>query len=73
MTSILKRRIVYTLVMGALTTGFISFGIISFNMGFFPGFIATWLLAWVMAYVIVVPTLLLVGPVVQERVNRLFP
>jgi hypothetical protein len=73
MNNVLKRRIVHALVMGGLTTGIISFGIISFNMGFFPGFVAAWLLAWVMAYAIVVPTLLLVGPWVQERVNRLFP
>jgi uncharacterized membrane protein YvlD (DUF360 family) len=67
----LKRRIVFALSMGVVTTGIISFVIIAFNLGFTGKFAQQWLRSWSMAYAIVIPAILLIGPRVQAQVDRL--
>lgn len=67
----LKRRIAFALSMGVVTTGIISFTIISLNLGFTEGFAWRWLRSWATAYAIVIPAILLVGPRVQAGVDRL--
>ena len=67
----LKRRIVFALLMGIVTTGIISFVLLAMNKGFSTGFIWVWLRSWSVGYVIVIPVILLLGPRVQARVERL--
>lgn len=71
MNTQLKRKIVFALAMGIVTTGIISFAILSINLGFQRGFVLTWLRSWGIAYVIVIPAILLIGPRVQAQVDRL--
>lgn len=71
MNTQLKRKIAFALSMGIVTTGIISFAILSINLGFREGFVLTWLRSWAMAYVIVIPAILLIGPRVQAQVDRL--
>ncbi len=68
----MKNKIAFALIMGILTTGIISFTIITVNVGFKPNFITLWLRSWVIAYVIAVPAILVAGPRVQLLVNNLF-
>lgn len=67
----LKRKIAFALLMGAVTTGVISFSILALNIGLSPNFVLVWLRSWGIAYAIVVPVILLIGPRVQAQVDRL--
>lgn len=67
----LKRKIVFALLMGVVTTGIISFTLLAINIGFYDGFAAKWLRSWAIAYVIVIPAILLIGPRLQAQVDRL--
>ena len=68
----MKRRIAFAMLMGIITTGIISFTLISINVGFGPNFAGIWLRSWGMAYVVVIPAILILGPIVQNFVNRIF-
>jgi hypothetical protein len=67
----LKRKIAFALLMGIVTTGIISFAILALNLGFSETFAVVWLRSWGIAYVIVVPAILLIGPALQARIDRL--
>jgi hypothetical protein len=69
----MKQKIAFALIMGIVTTGIISFTLISINIGFTANFLSIWLRSWAMAYAVVIPAILLIGPQVQKIVNRLFP
>ena len=71
MATQLKRRIAFALTMGVVTTGIISFTILSLNLGFVDGFAQRWLRSWATAYAIVIPAILLIGPRVQAGIDRL--
>lgn len=71
MNTSLKRKIVFALLMGIVTTGIISFVLLALNLGFSKSFALTWLRSWGIAYVIVIPAILLIGPRLQAQVDRL--
>ena len=73
MNTQLKRRIAFALTMGIMTTGIISFTIIALNLGFSDKFAQLWLRSWATAYLIATPAILMVGPRVQARIERLIP
>jgi membrane protein YdbS with pleckstrin-like domain len=66
----LKQKIAFALVMGIVTTGIISFTLISINIGYTSLFWRIWLRSWATAYVVVVPAILFIGPKVQILVYR---
>ncbi len=68
----MKNKIAFALLMGIVTTGIISFTLISVNIGFTPTFYITWLRSWAMAYLVVVPAILLIGPLIQKLVDTIF-
>ncbi|PZX93319.1 DUF2798 domain-containing protein [Flavobacterium aquariorum] len=68
----MKQRIAAAFIMGIITTGLISFTLISINVGFTEKFLARWIKSWGMAYVLIVPVILFVGPKVQQLVSYLF-
>ena len=68
----MKKKIAFAMIMGIITTGIISFTLLSINMGFIPNFAVIWLKAWSTAYLVVIPVILLVGPSVQKLVEMLF-
>ncbi|EYS85651.1 hypothetical protein CF68_09965 [Cupriavidus sp. SK-4] len=67
----LKRKVAFALSMGVVTTGIISFVLLTLNLGFSEGFALKWLRSWGIGYVIVIPAILLVGPRLQTQVDRL--
>jgi hypothetical protein len=67
----LKRNIAFALSMGLITTGIISLVVVAINLGFSQGFVMAWLRSWAAAYIIVIPAILLIGPRLQARVDRL--
>lgn len=67
----LKRKIAFALSMGVVTTGIISFVLIALNLGFVQGFALTWIKSWSMAYLIVIPAILLIGPRLQAKIERI--
>ncbi|MNQ90930.1 hypothetical protein D3C85_1062910 [compost metagenome] len=66
----MKQKIAFALIMGVITTGIISFSLISINIGFKDTFIKVWLKSWGMAYIIVIPAILLIGPQVQKLIDK---
>jgi hypothetical protein len=69
----MKQKIAFALIMGVVTTGIISFTLISINIGFVEKFLSIWLRSWATAYVVVIPCILIVGPKVQAFVNAMLP
>ncbi len=67
-----RKRVVFALLMGMITTVVISFTIVAINVGFNNLFLKIWLRSWFTAYLFVVPTILYVAPLVQKIINRLF-
>lgn len=67
-----KRKIAFALLMGIVTTGIISFAILSINLGFSEGFAIKWLRSWGTGYVIVIPAILVIGPRLQALIDRYF-
>ena len=67
----LKRKVVFALVMGIVTTGIISFSLIAINLGFHDAFLSMWLKSWCMAYLFVIPAILFVAPPIERLVNRI--
>jgi hypothetical protein len=59
------------MLMGSVTTGLVSFTLISFNRGFSPGFAMAWLKSWLLAYATAIPVILILSPRVQVLVERL--
>jgi hypothetical protein len=68
----MKHKIAFAMIMGVITTGIISFVLISVNIGFGDKFLKIWLRSWGMAYLVVIPAMLIIGPQVQRCVNSLF-
>lgn len=68
----MKQRIAFAMIMGVITTGIISFTLISINIGFIDKFLSIWLRSWATSYAVVIPCILLIGPQVQALVNQLF-
>jgi hypothetical protein len=68
----MTQRIATAFIMGFITTGIMSFSLISINVGFTEIFVSKWLKSWGMAYVIIVPVILIIGPRVTQLVSYLF-
>ncbi|NIJ53428.1 DUF2798 domain-containing protein [Dyadobacter arcticus] len=68
----MKQKIAFAMIMGVITTGIITFTLISLNVGFVPNFLVIWLKSWSMAYLVVIPVILVIGPRVQKLVEILF-
>jgi len=68
----MRQRIAFAMIMGVITTGIISFALISLNIGFVANFLVIWLKSWSMSYLIVIPAILLIGPKVQKLVDDIF-
>ena len=66
----LKRRIAFSLSMGVVTTGIISFVLLALNLGPSNDFALAWLRSWAIGYVLVIPAILLLGPRLQAHVDR---
>ncbi|MES2554598.1 MAG: DUF2798 domain-containing protein [Bacteroidota bacterium] len=67
----MKEKIAFALIMGIISTGVISFTLISINVGYSERFLSVWLNSWMMAYFVVIPVILIVGPRVQSLVEYL--
>lgn len=71
MNTAMKRKIIFALSMGIVTTGIISFVLLVLNRGLADGFVLAWLRSWGIGYLIVIPAILLIGPRLQARIDRL--
>jgi hypothetical protein len=67
----MKNKIAFALLMGIVTTCIISFTLISINIGFNEKFLKIWLRSWGMAYLVVIPAILIIGPIIQKLVDKL--
>lgn len=67
----MKNKIMFALIMGIITTGIISFTLVSVNIGYTEKFIKIWLRSWGLAYLVVIPAILLLGPQVQKLVDHI--
>jgi hypothetical protein len=68
----MKKKIAFALCMGIVTTGIISFTLISINLGYNTGFLGIWLRSWLIGYAVVIPAILILGPQIQRLVDHMF-
>ncbi len=68
----MKQKIAFALIMGIITTAVISFSLIYLNIGFSEKFLRIWLKSWGAAYLIVIPVILIIGPIIQKLVEKIF-
>jgi hypothetical protein len=68
----MKTKIAFALIMGIITTGIISFTLISINIGFTEKFLKIWIRSWGIAYLVAVPAILIIAPMIERLVKRLF-
>ena len=67
----MKNKIFFALIMGIITTGIISFTLISVNIGYTEDFFKIWLRSWGIAYCVVIPVILIIGPRIQKLVDKI--
>jgi Protein of unknown function (DUF2798). len=67
-----KKRLAFSLVMGLITTGLISFALIAVNIGFAALFLKIWFKSWLIAYVVVIPAILFIAPPLQKTIDDYF-
>ena len=68
----MKQKIAFAMIMGIITTGIISFTLISINIGYIGTFLPIWLKSWAIAYLVVIPAILVLGPPIQRMVDKYF-
>ncbi|UII31159.1 DUF2798 domain-containing protein [Fulvivirga ulvae] len=66
----MKRKILFAMIMGIITTGAISLLVIAVNTDL-SGlvFLRVWLKSWGMAYLVIIPCILFIGPPVERIVD----
>ena len=69
----MKQKIAFAMIMGTITTGIISYALISINLGPAHLHLRIWIKSWSISYLIVIPAILLISPLVDKIVQRLFP
>ncbi|PJJ09004.1 uncharacterized protein DUF2798 [Flavobacterium sp. 1] len=69
----MKEKIAFALIMGIVTTGIISFTLITINLGWAHLHLAVWLKSWLVAYLIVIPAILIISPFVEKMVSFIIP
>lgn len=58
-------------MMGVITTGIISFTLLSINTDFSGyEFLYTWFRSWGIAYLVVIPCILFIAPVIEKLINK---
>ena len=67
----MKKKLAFALIMGIITTCIISFTLVAVNVGFVDSFLRIWLKSWGIAYLVVIPAILIIGPLVQKFVESI--
>jgi len=68
----MKKKIVFALVMGLVTTSIITLILLLVNTNFTGlQFLMIWLKSWFIAYLIVVPVVLFISPKIEKVVNKM--
>jgi len=67
-----RKRIAFSLIMGVITTGVITFTLIVVNFGFNSQFLYVWIKSWLIAYIVVIPIILIVSPFLQAAINSYY-
>jgi hypothetical protein len=70
--NIIKRKIVFSFLMGIVTAGIVSLMVVLKNHGLTERFWLIWLRSWSLAFLIVVPVTLIVSPAIRWFVDFLF-
>ncbi|GHN02145.1 hypothetical protein WSM22_36340 [Cytophagales bacterium WSM2-2] len=69
----LKKLAVFGIIMAVFTSAYVAFLGTGMKQGFFTdSFIVNWLLAIPKAYIVVLPFILITGPMVRRLVDRIF-
>ena len=66
----MKKKIVFALLIGIVSTCIVSFTLILINLGFTEHFLKVWLKSWAIGYVVVTPVILLVSPTLQKLIDK---
>ena len=64
-----RAHLKFALITGLVVTSYITFTLVAINIGFGHNFLMKWFRSWLIAYVLVVPSLLFVGPFIRKILN----
>lgn len=68
----MKKKITFALLMGIVTTGLISYVLLSVNTDYSGNkFLTIWLKSWAISYGVVIPCILLISPMIEKVVNKM--
>lgn len=65
-----KQNLKFALITGLVVTSYVTFTLVAVNIGFQSEFVFKWLRSWLIAYVLVVPSLLFVGPYIRRKLGN---
>ncbi len=67
----MKHRIIFAMTMALINASIISFTLTAYNVGFPSDFLSRWAANFLIAYVIVVPSIIFVGPKVKNLIDKI--
>jgi len=67
----MKKKLVFALLMSAVTTGIVSFAVVAVNLGFINQLLFVWLKSWLIGYIVAVPSILIIAPQIEKLVSYL--
>lgn len=67
----MKQKLAFAFIMGVISTGLVSFTVISFHIGFGDRFLGAWLKSWSLAIIPSLFSILFISPKVLWAVNTL--
>lgn len=62
----MKQKLFFAMLMAVVTTGIISFTLLTINLGWIKDFVWIWMRSWAISYLIALPLILLLSPKVQR-------
>ena len=66
----MKQKLAFAVLMGIVTTGTISFVLVSVNIGYGARFLFIWMRSWGIAYLVALPMVLFVAPRIDRFVKK---
>lgn len=68
--SLMKYRIKFAILMSSITTFFVTFVLVSVNLGFQASFLFVWMRSWAIATVMVSLSIMFLAPILNKYLSK---
>ncbi|MBY0480286.1 MAG: DUF2798 domain-containing protein [Chitinophagaceae bacterium] len=65
-----KSKIKFAFITALVVTSYISFTVVSVNLGFGKYFLFIWFRSWFIAWLLAVPSLLFIAPLIRKKIKN---